>query len=168
VPEARFVIAGTGEDFGRYRQMMVHPDRFTVYNEYVSDEMRARLFREASVVALPYVDATQSGVVTVAYTYGKPAVATTVGGLPEVIDNGITGLLVPPRDEQAMAEAIIRLLRDPAARRAMGAAGRRKLEQEWSAQAVAARTLEVYRSAIESKGRPLAMGERKRAQPSAG
>ena len=114
VPDARIVIAGRGEDFDCYRAMMVHPDRFTVYNEYVSDEKRAELFQQASVVALPYTDASQSGVIPVAYTFGKPVVATTVGGLPEAVDEGETGLLVPPRDERALADAILWLLDDAA------------------------------------------------------
>ena len=63
--------------------MMVHPERFIVHNEYVSDEKRAELFRRASVVVLPYIEASQSGIIPIAYRFGKPVVATTVGGLPE-------------------------------------------------------------------------------------
>ena len=59
VPNAKIIIAGRGEDFTRYRQMMVHPDKFIVYNEYVSHERATELFRRASVVVLPYIDATQ-------------------------------------------------------------------------------------------------------------
>src|SRR4029077_13078117 len=60
IPEAKIVIAGVGEDFERYRRMMVHPERFIVHKEYVSDEKRAELFRRASVVVLPYIEASQS------------------------------------------------------------------------------------------------------------
>jgi glycosyltransferase involved in cell wall biosynthesis len=84
IPEARIVIAGEGEDFERYRQMMRHPERFVVYNEYVSDAKRDELFQRASVVVLPYVEATQSAVIPIAYTFAKPVVATTVGGLARV------------------------------------------------------------------------------------
>ena len=102
VPEVKIVIAGKGEDFERYRRMMVNPDRFTVYNEYVSDEMRAELFRRASVVVLPYIEASQSFIISIAYRFGKPVVATRVGGLPEMVDEGRTGFLVPPRDVDAV------------------------------------------------------------------
>ena len=78
----------------------------------MSDEVRATLFQQASVVALPYIEASQSGVVPLAYMHMKPVVATTVGGLPEMVDDGRTGYLVPPRDEQALATAVVRLLRD--------------------------------------------------------
>src|SRR5512146_668340 len=91
---------------------MVHPDRFLVLNDRICDEQRAELFRNASVVVLPYIEASQSGVVPLAYQYGKPVVATHVGGLPEAVENGRTGLVVPPRDERALASAILRLLGD--------------------------------------------------------
>jgi glycosyltransferase involved in cell wall biosynthesis len=153
-PHARFVIAGTGEDFTRYRRMMVHPDRFEVHNAFVSDEQRTELFAQASVVVLPYVEASQSGVVPVAYAAGKPVVATRVGGLPEAVRHGETGLLVAPGDEGALADALVELLRDGARRRAMGAAGRRMQEAEFGPAVVAARTLDVYRAAISDGASP--------------
>jgi glycosyltransferase involved in cell wall biosynthesis len=65
-----------------------------------------------------------------------------------MVDHERTGLLVPPRDEQALAQAIIRLWQDDALRRTLGQNARRKMEQELSAEAVARQTLEVYRLAI--------------------
>jgi len=151
VPDAKIVIAGQGEDFGRYRRLMVHPERFTVYNEYVTHAKRDELFRRASVVALPYIDASQSAVIPIAYTFAKPVVATTVGGLPEMVEHGRTGFLVPPRDDRALADAVVRLLRDEKLRHQMGANGKRKVDTECSADAVARRTLAVYRLAISSE-----------------
>jgi len=55
---------------------------------------------------LPYRSATQSAVGQVAYRFERPVIATTVGGLPELVDDGRTGLLVPPRDPKALADAI--------------------------------------------------------------
>ena len=151
VPGARFVIAGQGEDFDRYRQAMVDPDRFTVYNEYVSSELQAELFRRSSVVVLPYLEATQSGVVVNAYAYSKPVVATAVGGLCEQVDHGRTGLLVPPADEDALAEALIQLLEDDQLRTTMGQAANRKLREEWSVPVVAGQTVATYREAINRR-----------------
>ena len=150
LPDARIVIAGEGEDFERYRRMMVHPEAFTVFNEFVSDEKRAALFRRASVVVLPYVDASQSGVIPVAYTYGKPVVATRVGGLPDMVEDGRTGYLVPPRDEVALAKAVVGLLQDPPLRRRMGMNGKAKVDGECSAEVVAEKTVAVYRLAAGS------------------
>lgn len=149
-PDVHIVIAGKGDDFDKYRLMMIHPEKFIVYNEYVSNEKRAELFQRASVVVLPYIDASQSGVIPFAYTYAKPVVATTVGGLPEMVDDGKTGYLVPPRDEQALAEAVICLLKNTDQRRAMGANGKRKLDAECSPEAVAQKTFNVYRSVIDT------------------
>jgi len=150
VPEVRIIIAGQGEDLARYRNMMVHPERFTVYNEYVSDDKRAELFRRASVVVLPYIDASQSGVIPVAYTFAKAVVATRVGSLPEMVEDGRTGFLVPPRHPQALADAIVRLLRDKELRHQLGANAKRKIDTEWSPESVARQTLTVYRWAIDS------------------
>ena len=148
VPEAKIVIAGRGEDFGRYRRMMVHPDKFVIHNEYVSDAKRATLFRRASVVVLPYIEASQSGVIPVAYSFCKPVVATTVGGLPEMVEHGRTGYLVPPRDENALAKAIVGLLRDKALQRQLGENGRRKVNAECSPEAVGRMTRRVYGEAV--------------------
>lgn len=151
VPDVHTVIAGTGEDFARYRRLMAHPERFRVHDEFVSNERRAELFATAAVVVLPYVEASQSGVVPVAYAFGKPVVATTVGALPEAVEDGRTGLLVPPRDEAALAQAIVSLLRDPALRRKLGANGRRKLDTELAPEAVARKTLAVYELALRGR-----------------
>jgi glycosyltransferase involved in cell wall biosynthesis len=162
VADARIVIAGQGEEFARYRRMMVHPDRFTVYNEYLSDERRDELFQQATVVVLPYVEASQSGVIPLAYTFMKPVVATRVGGLPEMVEDGRTGYLVPPRDERALAAAIVRLLRNKPLCRQLGLNGKRKLDAECAPAVVAGHTLAVYNRAL---GRRPAATERGRAQP---
>lgn len=142
------MIAGEGEDFARYRRMMVNPKHFIVLNEYVSDEQRDELFRRCSIVALPYIDASQSGVIPLAYTSSKPVIATTVGGLPEMVEDGKTGYLIPPRDERALANAIIHLLQNKELSRQMGANGKRKLDNECSEEVVAQKTLDVYSRAL--------------------
>ena len=144
-PQARFVIAGRGEDLGRYHAMMVHPDRFEVLNRYIPRDEVSRLFQQASVVVLPYIEASQSGVISLAYAFGKPVVGTAVGGIPEVIDDGETGLLVPPRDSKALAEAVISLLQDEERRCRMGERALEKAVKEMSWATVACQTIEVYR-----------------------
>jgi glycosyltransferase involved in cell wall biosynthesis len=153
VPDLRIVIAGQGEDFEPYRRMMTTPERFIVHNRYVSAAERDELFRQASVVVLPYLEATQSGVVPVAYSYGKPVVATDTGALSDAVVDGLTGRLVSPADSTALANAVIELLQNPDKRHEMGAAGRRKLDAECSPGVVARQTLEVYRQAIRDQER---------------
>jgi glycosyltransferase involved in cell wall biosynthesis len=151
VPDAKIVIAGEGEDFARYRRLMVHPETFIVHNEYVPDDKRTALFRQASLVVLPYIDASQSGVIPLAYTFAKPVVATTVGSLPDMVEHGHTGYLVPPRDEQALAEAIVSLLQDQELRQRYGANGKRKVEAECSPSMVAQQTLAVYHCTLHGR-----------------
>lgn len=153
IPGVRIVIAGEGEDLEPYRRLMVHPDHFEIHNERISDEHRAQLFRRARVVALPYVEASQSGVVPVAYANARPVVATTVGGLPEAVADGVTGLLVPPRDPRALADALARVLGEPGLAEAMGAAGRTRLLDDAGEEAVGAATVAVYERAIAEAGR---------------
>lgn len=149
VPEAQFMIAGRGEDFERYRRMMIHPDRFIVHNEFISDQRCAELYRRASIVVLPYIEASQSGVIPMAYTYSKPVVATSVGGLPEMIEHGQTGYLVPPRDARALAEAVINLLKNKELRHRFGKNAKQKSDDEWSPDVVARQTVEVYKQILK-------------------
>ncbi|HEU5014468.1 MAG TPA: glycosyltransferase, partial [Roseiflexaceae bacterium] len=80
----------------------------TFVNRYVPNEELKPYFDLADVVVLPYVSATQSGVAQLAFGFGKPVITTRVGGLYEVVEDGVNGLLVPPQDEQALADAITR------------------------------------------------------------
>ncbi len=150
VPNAKIVIAGRGEDMSRYLKMMVNKDRFVVYNDYISNETVARLFQEASIVALPYIEASQSGVLPLAYAFRKPVVVTEVGSLPEVVDHGETGYVVPPRDSVKLAEAIIDLLRDREKRMAMGEKAFEKAIGDLSWDSIAENTVNIYRKALSN------------------
>jgi len=149
VPGAKIIIAGQGEGFSRYRRIMAHPEHFEVYNEFISTSRCSELFLRASVVVLPYIEASQSGVIQLAYTFAKPVVITRVGGLPEMVEDGRTGVCVPARDEAALATAIVRLLSNEALQRQLGANGNRKINAECSPDLVAERTMSVYRNALD-------------------
>jgi len=151
VPSARIVIAGKGEDFQKYREMMVHKEKFIIYNHYIPNETVAELFQKASIVVLPYITASQSGVIPLAYAFKKPVVATDVGSIPEVVDNGRTGYIVPPRDSRELAEAIIKLLKDRDMREKMGENAYSKTKRELSWEDIARKTKEVYDKALESR-----------------
>ena len=151
IPEAKFLICGTGEDVDRYRDMLVDPGRFEFHDRWISDDERAEFFQQANVVVLPYVEATQSGVVPVAYAHSKPVIATRTGGLPDVIDDGRTGLLVEPRNEVELARAVVKILKDRALQKSMGEAGHRKLQTEWAPRVVCDQTAAVYQAAIDDR-----------------
>jgi len=79
----------------------------------------------------------------------RPVVATRAGGLPEIVRHEATGLLVPPREPEPLADAIVRLVRDRELGRGLGEGGRRLVENEFSAESMIEGTLRVYREVMD-------------------
>ncbi len=90
----------------------------------------------------------------------RPLVATDIPGCREVVRPGETGILVPPHDIDALAEAIAALAADPALRRAMGRAGRALIERRFADEIVARETLALYHTALEERRHFPAIGEK--------
>lgn len=120
-----------------------------------SDEDVERFYQEAAVAVLPSVEHTVYGdfaplpellgfTAMEAMASATPVICTRVGGLPELVRDGLTGYLVPPGDPEALGDRIRRLLDDPALARAMGAAARERIERHFTWDSVAARCLEAY------------------------
>lgn len=110
-PNIRVIIAGKGKynfDIEPYKVL----DYVEFRNRYIDLDELSDLIRGAKFTVCPYTEATQSGVVYSSFALNTPVIATRVGGLPEMIDDGDTGILVPPCDENALAEAIMGLLND--------------------------------------------------------
>jgi glycosyltransferase involved in cell wall biosynthesis len=82
--------------------------RIQIIDSFIPDEEVSLYFSAADLVVLPYESATQSGIVPIAHAFERPVVTTRVGGLPEAVRGGETGLLVEPRNPAALAEAIVR------------------------------------------------------------
>jgi glycosyltransferase involved in cell wall biosynthesis len=104
----------------------------------------AELMEQFDVVVLPSWIEGLPGVALEAMARGKPVIATSVGGTPELVVDGVTGILVPPRDPAALAAAILELTSDPDRARSLGAAGRDRALRDFSEAAMTARVLEVY------------------------
>ena len=83
-----------------------------VHSDYVRNEEVSKYFCAADIVVLPYVSATQSGIVQIAYQFDKPVIATDVGGLSEVVLNGRTGYIVRPEAPEAVADAVVRFYKE--------------------------------------------------------
>ena len=118
VADTTLTIAGGGKmyfDIEPYQKQ----DWVKVINRYVGMEELAGLLQNCALSVCPYTDATQSGVIMTSYSLCKPVVATNVGGLGEMVENGKTGLLVLPKDVDALADAITALLKDDAKREKM-------------------------------------------------
>jgi len=92
-------------------QLHLH-DVVQVYDRFIPNEDVGLYFCASDLVVLPYVSATQSGIVQVAYHYNKPVVVTRVGGLPEAVSDGKTGYVVPPENPEALGNAILSFYRD--------------------------------------------------------
>ena len=147
VPGVRFIIAGAGDYPSVHKQAAEHPDWFEVNNQFVKAEEVHIYFQRAAIVVMPYIEASQSGVLPLAYLFERPVVATRVGSIPEIMEDGITGYLIEPNDEIALAHAIVRLLNDKKLREEMGKAGAAKLDKELSWHVIAEKTLDVYEKA---------------------
>lgn len=108
-------------------------------------ENPAQQWAEASVYVQPSRHEGLPLSVVEAMAVGLPVVASAVGGLAEIVEDETTGLLVPPENPEALAEAIIDLLLDPARSRRMGEAGRERVSQLYSMSSMVDRLIEVYR-----------------------
>jgi len=149
VPDIKIIIAGEG-DLPSYREL-VDKSIFDVYNEFLPNEKVAELFQRAKIVVLPYIyHQGHSGVLNIAFAFGKPVVVTDVGDLPNLVDNGKIGLIVPPKDPEALAEAIVKLLKDDELRERMSKNSYKKA-QELSWDNIAKMHLKVYEETIEKR-----------------
>ncbi len=150
IPEVKLIIAGRGENIGK---LLNDSDKkhYEILNEFIPVEAVAGLFQRSAVTVLPYIESSQSGVAAIAYATGTPVIASNVGGLGEMIRHEQDGLLVPPRDVPALADAIIRLLSDPQKQRQMQAAAVNRCQQDLNWSNIADQTVEVYKRAITAK-----------------
>jgi glycosyltransferase involved in cell wall biosynthesis len=117
-----------------------------VFAGYVRDVDRR--YAEFDVVVLPSLAEGLPLVLLEALAHARPVIATPVGGTPELVVNGETGLLVPPGDSKALAEAVRRLLDDPGLGRRLGEAGRELVRRRYSAERQAERILAIYEEVV--------------------
>lgn len=152
IPDLRIVVAGEGEPWSHYDHLVTDPSRYELRLGHVCPRERDELFGRADVVVLPYVDATQSGVVPLAHRHGRAVVASDVAGLADQVIDGVTGLLVPPGDVRALASALVCVLANPARRDRLASAGRARQAMRSAPDAVAAKTLHAYEQAVVAAG----------------
>ncbi len=146
-PEARLVVAGDPVQLAPARRSELEDwaTRLGVHHHfgYVPFSHVARYFSAADALVMPYRHISQSGVLYLALSLGVPVLATRVGALPEVLEDGDSALLVEPESPRALAAALIRLLGDPKLQERLAQGGRRVAE-EHSWPAIAARTETVF------------------------
>jgi glycosyltransferase involved in cell wall biosynthesis len=143
----RLVIAGQGSDLQRFRARIAADPRIELIDRFIDAEEVPGLFLRSTIVVLPYLDASQSGVAAIAVSYRRPVIASEVGGLPDVIRQGESGILVPAADPEALAAAIRQVCGDPALLRRMSIGAEALAKGELSWQSISRAATEVYRGA---------------------
>ncbi len=128
-------------------------DAIVFDTRYVPVEEVGAWMQIASVVVFPYLSGTQSASIQVAYTFGRPVVATQVGGFGEEVDDGLSGMLVPPGSPEALARAIQRIIEDPQQARKMGDYARRLSETRFAWSSIARQILDVYSNFLKASPR---------------
>jgi glycosyltransferase involved in cell wall biosynthesis len=133
--EVRLVVAGEFYDEKAFYQNIIENHQLDPYlrlhDGYVSDDEVATYFSAADVVVQPYVSATQSGVAKIAYHFERPLIMTDVGGLAEMMPHGEAGLVVPPEDPDALAEAVCRFFEDDLQAKLTEGVRREKEKYSW-------------------------------------
>ncbi len=150
IPEFKVIIAGRGDDLETYKSAILSSTHFEVHNRFIPNKEVPSFFQRASLIVLPYTEASQSGVVAMAFAFGKPVIATDVGSLSEVVHDGRVGILVPPRNAEKLAEAIIDLLKNKEKRIEMGREALKLARTTLSWQHIASLTEAVYQKKVTS------------------
>ncbi|ASJ03243.1 glycosyl transferase [Thermococcus profundus] len=149
--DATLVMVGSGEmlPFLKARAKFLNIEDRVRFMGYVPNELLPKLYASADVFVLPSTTAEAFGIVILeAMASAVPVVTTTVGGIPEVVGESGSGILVPPGDEFALAEAILKLLHDKELAGKFGEAGRKAVENRYSWRVVAGDIENVYEDAL--------------------
>ena len=147
VPNARFLILGDGalkQELEQQAHQRGVADRI-IFAGFRSDV--TRFYRVMDLSVLTSLSEGLSMTILESMSFGLPVVATSVGGNPELVRDGVTGVLVPPKDPAAFSRAVIRLLRDPDLAEAMGREGRKLVRREFTLDAVANQYQKLYAAA---------------------
>lgn len=147
----RLLVDGDGHDLenGRALAKSLGLDTKVEFVGWAAREKHLDYYRQAAVVVVPSLWPEPFGMVGIeAMSYAKPVVAFKVGGIPEWLEDGVTGFLIEPYDLGEMARRIEQLLQQPDLAREMGMRGRRRVEQEFTKERYVSRLLQIYDEAM--------------------
>ena len=140
----RIIIAGKCDNFNEYRKYIGIESKIDVVNKFIIAENVPKYFNEASIVVLPYISATQTGIIPLAYSFGKPVIGSRIGGIPEQVEDNKNGLLFEMGNVEQLARKMEVLAEDKELRKEMGRAAREKLEREYSLKHHCEGLLDIY------------------------
>jgi len=151
VPDVRFVVLGEGELREQLEREIKqkHLERHVFLAGFRSNPVE--LTKSFDVFVMSSVTEGLCTALVDAMAASRPAVATTAGGIPEVVVDGETGFLVPPKDPNAMADRIVQLLKDDALRRRMGEAGLARARERFTVERMVEETNAVYEGAVGTR-----------------
>ncbi len=135
-----YVVGEFYDDRDRYVKKIAElglESHVVVNADYVPNDTVGLYFSAADVVMLPYISATQSGIAQIAYNFNKPVIATNVGGLAEVVHDGVTGFVVPPNNPAALADAVLRYFAEGRENEFAANVAQEKRKYGWEAMASA-------------------------------
>ena len=148
VPNVKLLIVGEPwENYDKYRRIITEEGIDNeIYEklDYVSNEEVPLYFYATDLAVLPYNEITQSGILQIAYAFGKPVVATDLAGFREAVEDGRNGYLVPLRDAQSLAEKCIAVLNDNKKMQEMGGYSKHLADTKFSWDSIAGKTKQVY------------------------
>lgn len=147
-PTAKLILAGCGERLDRYFPPGLCRANIEIIDRFIPHPEVAALFRRAQIAVLPYLEASQSGVASLAMGLGIPVIASKVGGLAELIRDGEDGVLVAPGDHKSLAQAILRLLHDGHLRERLALAALTRCRKDLSWGEIASQTVDLYREVL--------------------
>ncbi len=144
IPDARFVILGEGElrDQLEHQIRHHHLEKHVLLPGFRTDVIGC--MKSFDVFVMSSVNEGLGTALLDALACARPVVATRTGGIPEIVDDGVTGILVAPRDHAALASAIVCMLQDRALGERLGAAGSARVAARFSAERMVAETARVY------------------------
>jgi len=141
--KVQLILAGEGNIYFDYQSV---EDHLILINRYIDNSEIHAIFSVSDIVVLPYVSATQSGIVSLSYYYSKPIIATNVGGIPELIMNGKTGFLVQAGNPHSLEEKMRYLMENPIKMREMGKQAKIYYNRHYSFEALSQELFTIYRT----------------------
>ena len=148
----RLRIVGDG-NLTAYKGWIARNPDIEIVNRWIAEDEIGDFFAQSDLVVLPYTSASQSGVIPIAAAYGLPVIATRTGGLPEQIEDGMSGWLVSPGDISALAQAIHLALTQPDLARQRGLALKERFEKLFNWEQSAQQVQISLKKAIQSDTR---------------
>lgn len=131
ISDASLIVVGSG-DISKYEELIRETDGIRIVNKWIADEDVEKYFTQADILVVPYIDASQSGVILTGYGFSMPVIATNIGGLPEQVINNKTGILVEPNNIDDLAKTCIYLINQPDLVIKMGEAGNKYALENYS------------------------------------